>query len=440
MSEDSIQRPKGRHSASTYEPEPEQKKPLFAKKEKPEAPAEEPKERKPLFGKKERPEPQDPEPEPKERKPLFGKKEKPEACEPEPFAAPEPASRDPADESQAQTVASINLAGAATAAQAPPEPADIASDEPEETPAEKRGIFQRKEEDRKGTWGDRGYSASDAEAHRDVRYSIPSFLGQTLTMFMVQMKLYSKAKGAYIMLFLAILIPILVTFLPQDFIAMIQQMCGSSNAYTGQLLAMMPLLLALFTAIVCGPSIGREFKDRTAYMNVSLPASRVSFYLGKYLAGFVICLGIFTLAYGVAIMMAMEVYDTMFEGLITQSILAMVASLFAFTATAFCIGSFSRKPSTMTPFMVMAILLPGLFLVLDVKYDIPELMLMPVFLPDVALSLLGTPMIGSVGGFLTMTGFFAMDTGSADTMLAVGVVWGLAFLVLGLVRTLRREM
>ena len=55
-------------------------------------------------------------------------------------------------------------------------------------------------EDRKGTWGNTGYSASNEQAHRDVTYHIPSFLKQTMVMFMVQMKLFSKMKWTYFML------------------------------------------------------------------------------------------------------------------------------------------------------------------------------------------------------------------------------------------------
>lgn len=62
---------------------------------------------------------------------------------------------------------------------------------------------KRKEEDRKGTWGDSGYRATDDQAHRNVTYNIPSFMKQTWIVFMVQMKLFSKQKWTYFMLFVA---------------------------------------------------------------------------------------------------------------------------------------------------------------------------------------------------------------------------------------------
>ena len=303
----------------------------------------------------------------------------------------------------------------------------------------KTSLFSRKAEDRKGTWGDSGYHATDEEAHRDVRYRIPSFIGQTGTMFMVQMKLYSKMKWTYFMLFMAILIPV-ITIALDDIFDMMSADLGSSTAYTGLLLAMTPIMLGFFTAVLSGPSIGREFKDRTAYMNVSLPVSRVSFYMGKYLAGFVLSLGIFMFAYGMAVATAMSHYDYIFADIIGESMLAMAVSLFAYSATAFCIGSFSRKPSTLTPFVLMTFILPAVLTVINLRYGADSLMLLPCFLPDVSISLLGTPMIGSVAGFLSMIGFSLVDTGQMWTMVGIGAVWGLAFLLLGMIKTKRREM
>lgn len=302
--------------------------------------------------------------------------------------------------------------------------------------------FGKKEEteDRKGTWGDTGYHASDDQAHRDTTYHIPSFASQTMTVFMLQMRLYSKMKWTYFMLFMAILIPIVVAVIPDEIMDAFTEMSGTSTVYIGLLLSLMPIFIGFFTAVLCGPSIGREFKDRTAYMNVSLPISRVSFYIGKYLAGFVMCLGIFMFAYAMAVAVSMTKFDTFFADLITESLLATIVSVFVYSATAFCIGSFTRKPSTMTPFALITFLLPALFLIIDLRYDVDALMLMPCFLPDASLMVLGAPLVGSVSGFFSMTGIAAIDAAEIWTMAGIGVVWGIVFLVLGLIRTVRREM
>lgn len=436
MTEDSIQRPRGRHSqeelGGTPEPPRKEKRKLFSRKEEEDEPE--------IFTARSDLDEGD-------QGGRFSRRRKAES-EPEPFVPPEPApepAREPEPERREKgpTVASISLAGATPQPVQGPEaqtPEPERSDFPDAPPEPAKRRFGRKEEDRKGTWGDRGYSATDEEAHRDRTYRIPSFARQTVTVFMVQMRLYSKAKWTYFMLFMALLIPIITLALSQVFDAIVAE-TPSSTAFIGVLLAMMPILLGFFTAILSGPAIGREFKDRTAYMNVSLPLSRSSFYLGKYLAGFVLSLGVFMFAYGMAVATSTVYYDTIFADLITESLAMMVVALFSYSATAFCIGAFTRKPSSMTPFMLMTFILPALLMIVRLRYGIEGLMLLPCFLPDVSLAFLGTPVIGSVSGFFgLMMGGTLVDVDDAGVMTAIGLVWGIAFLALGLYRTKRREM
>ncbi len=294
----------------------------------------------------------------------------------------------------------------------------------------------KEEEDRKGTWGNSGYSASDDEAHRDKVYSAPSFLKQTMIVFMVQMKLFAKQKWTFIMLFVALLIPLL-TILLGDNIDAIMQMMGFgnfSNTYIAGLLALLPLLLGLFTSILCGKQIPQEFKDRTAYMNISLPIHRASFFLGKYLAGFLMCLGIFMLAYGSAIITATSKYDSIYADLLSESLTITLVGVFAYTATAFCIGCFMKRGSSIVPFFAMSIALPLVILIVDKHLD-SALAYMPCFLGEAALGLLGAPMCASV--ILIPT---SLDLTNLGLMIAIGIIWGIGFLALGLYQTMRREM
>lgn len=299
-------------------------------------------------------------------------------------------------------------------------------------------------EDRKGTWGNTGYNASNEQAHRDVTYHIPSFTKQTIVMFMVQMKLFSKMKWTYFMLFVALLIPIIM-FAGEDMLMTIMRSYGFvtdySNTYIAGLLSFLPLLLGLFTSVLCGSQLPNEFKERTAYMNVSLPMNRASFYLGKYLAGFVMSLAIFMFAYGMAIATAMTKYDAIFADLLSASLGMTIVAVFAYSSTAFCIGSFMRRGSSMVPFILMTIALPLVCTLLFAYFqtdgpDLSWLFLLPCFLGEAALGILGAPMSGSVG-ILVMQ---YMDLTNPAINIGVGVVWGALFLLLGLFKTMRREM
>ena len=93
----------------------------------------------------------------------------------------------------------------------------------------------------------------------------------------------------------------------------------------GILLCFLPVFLALLSSLLCGRMISDEIKERTAYMNFALPAHRISFCLGKYLAGFIICLGVFILAYGMALLTAMSDYPVFDSALLGRSMLLTVA-------------------------------------------------------------------------------------------------------------------
>lgn len=88
-------------------------------------------------------------------------------------------------------------------------------------------------------------------------------------MFIVQMKLFSKMKWTYFMFFMAVLISI-ITIVMSDAMDLFAVEVGISTGYIGLLLSMLPMMLGFFTVVLYGPSIGRGFKNRVAYMNISL--------------------------------------------------------------------------------------------------------------------------------------------------------------------------
>ncbi len=252
------------------------------------------------------------------------------------------------------------------------------------------------------------------------------------------MKLFSKARWTFVTLFTALLIPILVIG-AEDTISFLLSsfwFTTNSNTYIAGLLAFLPMFLGLFTSILCGTQIPSEFKDRTAYLNISLPISRSSFYIGKYLAGLLLYLGIFMFAYGSAVATAtMMGYGTIFTDLLGESLMVTIIAVFAYSATALHRfvheqrvlfdpvrpddrGDTDHSPSGRCPHRLVGI-------------DH-----LPMFLGEAALGLLGARITGSAG----MAMISEMDLTNLLPMEIVGVVWGIAFLIIGLIKTQRREM
>lgn len=292
------------------------------------------------------------------------------------------------------------------------------------------------EEDRAGTWADTGYSATDEEAHRDVRYDGCSSARRIYGVFRAQMKLFSKNKWMYLMLLAAVLIPVIALIMPESIRDLFITASGGSTQYIGFLLCMMPLMASFFTSVLCGTQIPNEFKERTAYLSIPLPVTRTEFYIGKYLAGFVLCLGVFLMAFGFAILTAMLEYDAIFSDIVAQALGITVVMIFAYSATAYCVGSFMKRGSALVPAALMFIVLPAVFLYIYLETDIGFFMMLPCFLPDAVLSILGSPIILSPAGIL---GIFP-DPSSIVAMLVIGVVWGVAMLAIGNYHMNRREM
>ena len=308
--------------------------------------------------------------------------------------------------------------------------------------AEARKAAEAQEEkaarEESGTWMETGYSATDEEARRNARYSVKSSASQTATVFMAQMKLFAKMKWTYILLFLALLIPIIALGVP-DFLGFLGAFGFSdaySNTHIASLLFFLPMMLGLVTSIMCGKQMPAEFKDRTAYLNIPLPMSRASFYFGKYLAGFVICLGVFMFAYSMAIMTALVDYSTIFPDLILESLFLTAVGILAYSATAYCLGCFTKKGSSILPFAVMSFAIPFAAMIACTYTGDYTLLMLPFFLGEAALGILGAPISGSVG----MIAIPSMDLSSVWAMAAVGIIWAAAMLALGYLRTSRREM
>ena len=138
---------------------------------------------------------------------------------------------------------------------------------------------------------------------------------------------------------------------------------------------------------------------------------------------------------------AAEMFSLNRDEVLGQSLALTVVAVFAYSATAYCIGSFMKRGSSMVPFIVMAIALPavcalGFMYFMDKGTDLSWVFNLPCFLGEAALGVLGAPMSGSVGILILPY----MDLSSVSANIAVGVVWGIAFFILGMLKTIRREM
>ena len=302
--------------------------------------------------------------------------------------------------------------------------------------------FGRSKKRPKGTWESTKYSADDAQAHRDTKYSIPNAFMQTVYMFKTQMALYSKRKAIYIVLVMAVLIPIIYMGI-KDLFNLTSLTEASGSGMVGILLSMLPFILGLFTAFLCGSVVPSEFIERSAYMNMALPMSRTSFCIGKYLAGLVITLGVFIFAYGMAIAGAMTTYDYFDEEALGLSFVMTTLAILIYTSFSFSMGCLLKRGASILSLILMVFVFPllELYLFMNDNISLDTFMMMPNLLPDMACMTLGSYFTGSPVGTINLL-IHVIDPLDYNLLAvsAISLIWTVGFLVLGILFVRRREM
>jgi len=279
--------------------------------------------------------------------------------------------------------------------------------------------------------------AGPDDASADRIYNLPSQAGQIITVFTTQMRLYSKGKLTWILIFFALLIPILA------YSGMAETILTSFEMYasTSYLLILLPLLLIVIPATVGGKIMSSEFRNRTVYLVFPLPISRTTFYIGKFLAALVLCVGIFALAYGFAILVGSDLYGPSYPNDVLSSFIVCIAAVFAFVAMACGLSPYFKRGSGGLIISLMLFLPMILTMLLAVYVDADSalwnLKVLPPFSGYQALQMIDAGIGGMFFGMI-----FEMIVGTYEmyAYLVASVLWGAAFLALGLMRVKGKEL
>lgn len=315
---------------------------------------------------------------------------------------------------------------------------------PPQYPPQNMGPAYGRDERPKGTWQATGPQMNDMQAHRDARYQLPNQFMQTISVFKTQMSLFSKRKIIYILLLMAVLIPIVYNLIKDQMnFYMFTEMSG--NGMMGAMLFMLPLVLGVFTSFLCGSLMPSEINERTAYMNMALPMSRASFCLGKYLASVVITLGVFIFAYGMSMLTATSSYSYFDESGLGLSFISIILSVLVYTSFSFAMGCIMKRGSTIVSLLSIVAILPGIefYLFVNKHIDSGSLSFFPNLLSDITCMELGSSISSSPIGIMNLImGSSGVNVASIDMGIATlfALIWTVAFLALGIFAISRREM
>jgi ABC-type transport system involved in multi-copper enzyme maturation permease subunit len=276
---------------------------------------------------------------------------------------------------------------------------------------------------------------SDDSAVSGRTHELPSPVSQIITVFGAQMRLYSKSKIALVFIALALLIPILSFSGAAEKI--IDTLLGAPPS-TSYLLAFLPLFIIVIPAMLAGRILSSEFKNRTVYMLFTLPVSRSTYYIGKFLAAFVLSTGIFAVAYAFAVISGASLYGPSYPNNVMGSFIVCIAGVFAISATAYGLSAYLKKGST--GLVIGALLfLPMILAVIMQVYDLDlgVLKTIPPFTGYQSMHLLD---MGLGGAFLGDMFRWLTSTYSIFVYVIMSAIWGAAFFALGLMNTDRKEL
>jgi len=281
-----------------------------------------------------------------------------------------------------------------------------------------------------GSWESSGYAATDEEAHRDTEYKAASVASQTLTFMLTELKRMSRDYGLYASIIVAFLIP--VAYFLRDIIGAIDPTSGM-----GSILVLLTVLVSIFTANACGKQIPNEYQEKTAYMNLAMPVSRTSFALGKLFAGLTVCLGIFMLAYVLAYIMSMIIFEGSPDtDKFIQSIAYMVMGVVVFSTTAFGLSTVFTRANVLLPVVLMFFLMPIVGISIDQYLDDSIIALFPCWFPDYAVAILGgLPMSFGMFGAFSM-----IDILNVPVFFGIGAAWSLGMVAFGLYMVQRKQL
>jgi ABC-2 type transport system permease protein len=266
-----------------------------------------------------------------------------------------------------------------------------------------------------------------------------------MTVFGAQMRLYSKSKVVIGFIIMALVIPVLVYSGAAETIIKGAADVPPSASY---LLILLPLFIIAIPAMMAGRILSSEFRNRTAYLLFTLPVSRHIYYFGKFLAAFVLSAGVFAMAYAFAIICGSG-YGLSYPNDALGSFVMCTAGVFALTAMAYGLSTYFKKGSTGLVIAIM-IFLPLIVLILkaftgDMGFFDPEyagsvwdpLMTLPPFTGFQSLYMIDHGIGGAFLGELYST---FLGPYSTFVYVAVSMIWGVLFLLLGMLNVNKKEL
>jgi ABC-type transport system involved in multi-copper enzyme maturation permease subunit len=203
--------------------------------------------------------------------------------------------------------------------------------------------------------------ANGVAGARCCPYDPPGLIGQILICFKMQIRLFSKELTYIVIALLVVFVPMFMLALGKYVPEMLNPLL-SANRYLSVALILLPIMSVLLTSYICGSMLSDEFKERTAYLSLSLPVSRLAFYLGKYLCGLVLSELAMVFVYGSSLAVAVGVVPTFYLEPFLESLAIAMVSVFFTSSFTYMLSAYTSKGAAVLSFFILTLGIPLLLL------------------------------------------------------------------------------
>ena len=282
-------------------------------------------------------------------------------------------------------------------------------------------------------------------------YALPSNLSQLWTVIKLEFKQYFKSLKLVLLYLMVILVPVL-QMCNMDVIGLFGGLMTllsngtemTSLQYMHYCLILIPTVMVLAMAILCGRTISQEYENRTCFLNMPLPVDRWVFFTGKFIAIAITSFSILLVGYGMAMLATNMKYGEIAVSPVIQSLLLSMITMLSFIATGIFFSCVMKKRGGVVSLALMMFIIPLIPLALSLllnKSSMPgwtEIFLYtPPFATDVSLIMLGWEPTMSLSGF-AIGNMYNVAPSLIGTVVSM-LLWAAVFFTAGIIMFDRRE-
>lgn len=283
-------------------------------------------------------------------------------------------------------------------------------------------------------------------------FELPTPMNQLGTVIKLEFKQYFKSPKLILLYVMAVLVPLL-QICNMDVIgtfSMFTQMLSGGSAltplqYMHYCMILMPTVMVLAMAILCGKTISQEYTGKTCFLNLPLPVDRWVFFTGKFIAISITSLSIMLVGYGFSMIATNIKYGLMAYGPVGESLVVGIFAMLALISTGMFFSSVCKKRGALVSLAIIMFLIPLIPLAVSLiinKSTLPGIcdifLYTPPFATDLMLIVFGWDPTISLSGF--SIGNLYNKVPSIIASVAASFVWAVAFFAAGIYMFKRREV